>query len=301
MKKRVTVVGAAAIGDYIFHVDQLPVPGQIVKVRDGGADFIPGGCAPNIAMGMAALNRVQPTLCYPVGDDTESNRIVSQWINCGIECELTHVLGNESGKSWMFMQDDGTTMCFAYPGAADSATAIPGGLEDWVVICPVFNQFTKAYADEAVSQKKHLVFTGIAVPELIGYLPNSDVVIINQFECRTLCEAISICSAAELSKLYPCLRLYVTNGSKGSSLFRQGVETKIPLVSAECILDFTGAGDAYTSGVVSALMQDAPAEFAGLIGAANVSFVIENFGGQNVFPSWEDILDRLKQQHILNT
>ena len=60
MKKRISVVGGAAIGDYIFHVDHLPEKGEIVLINQPPRPLVAGGCAPNIAAGIAALDRLTP-------------------------------------------------------------------------------------------------------------------------------------------------------------------------------------------------------------------------------------------------
>lgn len=297
MKKRVSVVGGAAIGDYIFHVDHLPEKGEIVLINQPPRPLVAGGCAPNIAAGMAALGQLTPVLCYPVGTDPDTDRMRQKWLDRGIECRLCQAPGAESGRSWMFMQSDGTTMCFGYPGAADLAEPDPSGLEDWVVIAPVLNRFTSAYLDAAIAQGRHIAVTGIGASSLWKDLGHIEVLIINQCECAALCGAGGLESAAALSAAYPQLLLYVTSGSKGSSLYRGGAETRIPVAAAEQLTDFTGAGDAYTSGLLSALLNGRDPVEAGWLGAANASFVVEQFGGQDIaFPTWEMLYSRLETQ-----
>ena len=297
MKKRISVVGGAAIGDYIFHVDHLPEKGEIVLINQPPRPLVAGGCAPNIAAGIAALDRLTPVLCYPVGDDPDTAVMRRKWTERGIECRLCEVPGRDSGRSWMFMQSDGTTMCFGYPGAADEAEPDTSSLEDWVVIAPVLNRFTVAYLEAAIAGGRHVAVTGIGASPLLDFLKDIEVLIINQCECAALCGAGGFEGAAALSAAYPRLLLYVTGGSRGSSLYRGGAETRIPVAAADRLTDFTGAGDAYTSGLLSALLSGRDPVEAGWLGAANASFVVEQFGGQDIsFPTWDMLFRRLEAQ-----
>ena len=297
VKKRISVVGGAAIGDYIVHGDHRPEKGEIVLIDQEPRPLVAGGCAPNIAAGIAALGQLTPVLCYPVGDDPDTAVMRRKWEQRGIECRLSEVHGKDSGRSWMFMQSDGTTMCFGYPGAADLAEPDTSSLEDWVVVAPVLNRFTTAYLEAAIAAGLHVAVTGIGAPPLLDYLRNIDVLIINRCECAALCAAGNYLDAVALSAAYPELLLYVTSGSKGSVLYRCGGETPIPTVTADRLTDFTGAGDSYTSGLLSALLSGYDPVDAGWIGAANASFVVEQFGGQDIsFPTWDMIFQRLEDQ-----
>ena len=82
--EQITVAGAAAIGDYIFKVDHLPEKGEIVQIKDSDFMFVPGGCAPNIAAGIASLGKAAPVLCYPVGKDSEGIEMEEHWKRKGI-------------------------------------------------------------------------------------------------------------------------------------------------------------------------------------------------------------------------
>ncbi len=295
MKQRITIVGGAAVGDYIFQVDHLPEKGEMVRINSEPQPLVSGGCAPNIAAGIAALGQLTPVLCYPVGDDPDTSIIRKKWDQQGIVCHLTEVPNEISGRSWTFMQPDGATMSFAYSGAADRAKPDSSSLEPWVIIAPILNAFTSEYLRTAVESNHQVLVTGIASPDLLKYLSRINILVVNMCECQTICNLGGFDDAEEISSAHPDLLLYVTNGAKGSSLFYKGVELKIPVVKADKVVDVTGAGDAYTSGLISALLQGYNPVLSGWIGAANASYVVEQFGGQDItFPSWDMIWKRLK-------
>lgn len=295
MQRVVTVVGAAAVWDYIFNVEKLPQTGDIVKLQSDCEDPFPGGCAPNIAVGIARLCGCMPQLYYPVGKEFASSGLREQWSSKGVDCaSLTVVNDARSGCSWMYMQPSGATMCFAYAGAADIATAeLVGVLGEWVVIAPVLNRFTQTILEEAIAEKKKIVFTGICAEEVIPFLPAAHSVIINAHEAKILANSLSLDSITALTEHFPNTVLYVTNGKHGSTVFDHGTITAIPLIPDEGVIDFTGAGDAYTSGVISGMIRGLSPTNAAYVGSTNSSFVVECFGGQTNLPSWEKLKERL--------
>lgn len=298
MPETIAVAGAAAVGDYIFHVDHLPARGEIVAITSRSAALVPGGCAPNIAAGIAALGLGRTELFYPVGDDFAETGLEEAWTARGIGCGgLARVAGAPSGRAWMYMQADGSTMCFAESGAAALAQPnLPGELPGWVVVAPVLNRYTMGFLEAAVSQGRRTVVTGIGSPSLEPWLSGLTALILNRGEAAALCAGLGCDGCAALSARYPALLLYVTDGGRGSSLWRQGDETKIPVLRAARLLDFTGAGDSFTAGVVSALAAGCGPERAAWYGAAMASFVVERLGGQCEMPAWPDLERRLAEQ-----
>lgn len=298
MTETIGVAGAAAIGDHIFHVDHLPEKGEIVTVTSFDGALVPGGCAPNIAVGIAALGRAGAKLYYPVGEDFDASGLLERWSACGVDCAgLTRVHGVPSGRAWMYMQEDGTTMCFALPGAA--AVARPDGdavLPDWVVVAPVLNEYTKTILDSAVRQRRRVVVTGIGSGALEPWLEALTALVVNRREAETLCRDLGAAGCAALSRRCPGLLVYVTDGGRGSALYENGGETRVPPVRCDRLTDFTGAGDAFTAGVVSALASGMAPDRAAWYGAAAASFVIERLGGQCGMPDWAALERRLRDQ-----
>ncbi|MEL7610562.1 MAG: PfkB family carbohydrate kinase [Bacillota bacterium] len=296
MQFTVTVAGAAAIGDYIFTVDHLPEPGEIVTITDYSGELIAGGCAPNIAVDSATLGlRVQ--LYYPVGNDFAQTGLQERWEALGIACNLTQVPYAPSGCSWVFMQPDGKTMCFANPGAAALARPIiEKPFSEWVVIAPVLNEYTLICIEKAIAQKCKIIVTGIGNESLMSYMPHLHTLILNEREGKELCESTGLTSIAQLAARYKALHVFETHGGNGSFAYFDGKEYKIPIAKAQRAFDFTGAGDAYTSGVLYAFVNGLNIEQAGHIGALCASFTVETSGGQKGLPDKAMLASRMKTQ-----
>lgn len=296
--KKVAIVGAAAVGDYIFKVNHLPEKGEIVAITSEGAEKVPGGCAPNIACGIANLNQIQPVLYYPVGYDFEEWDVYSDWRNRGIECRLAYSKEHKCGCAWMYMQDDGTTMCFSYQGAADSTKSNETEMdEEMVVISPLLRHYTYAFLEEAIKKQSQIFVTGIGEKKLIPYLGRIHTLLVNKCESEQLCKESGADNMISFSKKYPFLKIYVTNGGKGSDYYKGGKKQHIPLITADQIEDYTGAGDAYTSGIVSAVAAGFNDIQAGYIGACAASFCIQCMGGQTYRSHWEQLIERLDGQY----
>lgn len=296
--KRIAVIGAAAVGDYIFEVEHLPKNGEIVAITGTSGEFIPGGCAPNIACGIANWGKAVPVLYYPVGNDFSKWDMQSDWEKRGIDCRLTYVPDAASGCAWMYMQEDGTTMCFSYAGAAGIAEAAPEVLEEeYVIIAPILNTYTIAYLEKAIARSSKIIVTGIGSKDLIPYMEYLDVLIINRCESEQILRESGFQSMSAFSVRYSKLKIYVTCGNEGSRLYKKGSVFRIPIVKASDTVDFTGAGDAYTGGVVSAMAEGLGDIQAGYAGACASSFAIERMGGQTYRNDWASLLERLGEQY----
>lgn len=293
-KQRISVVGAAAVGDYIFQVERLPQPGEVVQVSDFNEEIQFGGCAPNIATCLGKLGKCQPVLHYPVGEDYAP--YLDAWHRNGIVCEIT-VGSGKSGISWMFMQKDGGTMCFSWEGVANTLKwPAASRLDEYVMIAPLLNDFTKGCIEQAIEEHRKIFVTGIANLDLIPYLPHIDYLSINNYEFSVLCAALGI-DPEDFGNRFSSLELIVTMGSRGSKVSKGSSSYSIPVIETKEIIDFTGAGDAYAGGYLSARIAGFDMECSGYVGSATSSCVLEQFGGQQGAPDWDTVISRIAKQY----
>lgn len=288
----VSVIGAAAVGDYIFHVEKLPEKGEIVKVNFFEPEIRLGGCAPNIAAGISSLGMAQPILVYPVGEDWQNFALA--WEQKGIKCSLKQGEG-KSGVSWMYMQDDGTTMCFAWEGVSSTVSWEKQELSDFVIIAPTLNPFTLAALEQAIGEKKEILITGIANEVLVPYLGAIAFLSINQYEFETLKRILNLDDDGFFNR-YPALTLILTAGKRGSRIVNLYESYQIEAAEPDEILDYTGAGDAYVAGFSSAYIKGYSLKLCGYIGSASASFALQQLGGQENPPSWGMLVTRLMEQ-----
>ena len=296
----ITVAGAAAVIDYIFRVEKLPQPGQIKAIlATDDRTGVPycGGGAPNIACALARLGH-QVSLIYPVGEEFPGSACERSWRDLGINLDgICAVTGEQSGSAYLFFQQDGDSMCFAFAGAAERAGVPPAdNLADIVVIAPILNAFTKQVLEAAIRQGCDVVLTGIAFPQVAEYFDHIHTMIVNAGEADEMCRALGLTRPDQLAGRLNGRRLYVTHGISGSVAYFDDTKARIPVIKPVRFVDPTGAGDAYSAGVVSGLARRLDPEAAGLIGAATASFVVEHFGGQNHSLTWKTVRQRLLEQ-----
>lgn len=295
----VSVVGAAAILDYIFPVEKLPAPGEVALIlrEEGMGKTFWGGCAPNIAAGLTRLG-LHAALVYPVGDDFPDSDCERYWHSLNIDLSnLCIQHGLPSGRAYLFFQPYGETMCFSALGAAASAKPREDvRLAEMVVITPVCSDFTLFYLNQALNQNCQIAVSGVVSPQIVNELNNIQMILLNSREAKALCELAKVAEINQLPSRYPRCCFFITYGDKGSVVYLDQTQIPIPVIQPKKYTDPTGAGDAYAVGVIMAWLKGYDLEIAGYIGATCASFVIEAFGAQTNLPNFDMVKERLIMQ-----
>jgi adenosine kinase len=87
--------------------------------------------------------------------------------------------------------------------------------------------------------------------------------------------------------------IIVTKGEEGSIIFTQDSQTDIPAVRADCVLDPTGAGDAYRGGLISGIVRGKDIRESAILGSVCASFAVECYGTQEYSFNREEFQKRL--------
>jgi adenosine kinase len=88
----------------------------------------------------------------------------------------------------------------------------------------------------------------------------------------------------------------VTRGAEGSVIHTAGKEIGIPVARPAAILDPTGCGDAYRSGILYGITHGFDWETAGRLGSLMGAIKIAQRGGQNHRPGRDEIADEFHAQ-----
>jgi adenosine kinase len=86
--------------------------------------------------------------------------------------------------------------------------------------------------------------------------------------------------------------LVVTLGAEGSQIYVEGQRIDIPCVKAEALVDPTGCGDAFRSGLLYGIANGMDWESTGRLASVMGSLKIAQRGGQNHRPSRNEIAER---------
>jgi len=89
-------------------------------------------------------------------------------------------------------------------------------------------------------------------------------------------------------------RAAITRGSRGATLLASGEDYRAPALDVD-VADTTGAGDAFTAGLIHAwLLEDRPAPEAGRFAAAAAAHSCTTVGARDGLPTGEAVRRRLR-------
>ena len=125
--------------------------------------------------------------------------------------------------------------------------------------------------------------------DLMEFIKLADYACFNDYEAKLLCERTGQSLAALARKVKA---LIVTRGGEGSHIHVDGTRLEIPCVKADAIVDPTGCGDAYRSGLLYGIARAWDWEKTGRLAAVMGAIKIAQRGGQNHRASREEIAKR---------
>ncbi|MBI1285539.1 MAG: carbohydrate kinase family protein [Thiobacillus sp.] len=129
--------------------------------------------------------------------------------------------------------------------------------------------------------------------ELLECVHKSSYVILNDYEAELL-QTRTGENLVTLSRRVEAL--IVTRGAEGSVIHTAGKEIRIPVARPAAILDPTGCGDAYRSGILYGITHGLDWETAGRLGSLMGAIKIAQRGGQNHRPGRDEIANEFQAQ-----
>lgn len=127
-------------------------------------------------------------------------------------------------------------------------------------------------------------------PEVLNeFLKTVDFLIVNQNEFQLL-QSRSKFDEKQLLSMIP--RVIITLGDLGSILYENGKKSEIAIAKPRKIIDPTGAGDGYRSGILSGILDDVDLYECCQLGAVVGSYVVETSGGQDHLFKIKDLVER---------
>ena len=129
-------------------------------------------------------------------------------------------------------------------------------------------------------------------PELLELMAGAAALAVNDYEARVV-EQKTGKSVADLARTMEAV--VVTRGAEGSSIYTGGRQIDVPAVKPEGLVDPTGCGDAYRSGLLYGMARGWDWEKAGRLASLLGSIKIAHRGGQNHRPARGDIARRFHE------
>jgi len=211
----------------------------------------------------------------------------------------------------LFVDPGGRHQTFYYPGVSDREDIVPM-LNDSLALGARWGVITvgNAVHNRAVAEW----FARLGIPilwslkgdphayprSLVERLADlSQVAVMNEDEARALQTMLDpSTSSGHRLRTFDALfergirAIVLTLGAQGSRIIKAGYATDIPAVLPGELVDPTGAGDAFTAGLLFGLCHDLPLEVGARIGAVVASFVLEAWGCQTNLPDLARMRER---------
>jgi adenosine kinase len=258
-----------------------------------------GGTAGNIAYNLNLLGG-SPRIMATVGEDFAS---YTNWLReVGIsDKHIRRVPDTFTAQAFITTDRDDNQITAFHPGAmnfshqnkvSDSKQVTLG------IIAPDGRDGMFQHADEFKKLGIPFMFDpGQGLPmfdsaELHHFIELADYMALNDYEAQLLQDKTGL----SLDSLANQVRaLIVTMGAQGSHIYTHGKRLEIPCVKAEQVIDPTGCGDAYRSGLLYGIAHDWDWKAAGQLASVMGSIKIASRGGQNHRPSKQEIAERYQK------
>ena len=252
-----------------------------------------GGCAGNIAYNLKLLGG-EPLIMATVGDDfgTYAERLDSLAIPRDY---IHHVAGTYTAQAFITTDLDDNQITAFHPGAMNYShendvrqvpdlklgIVAPDGRDGMLRHVRGFHEAgIPCVFDPGQGMP---LFSG---EELLECVHKSRYVILNDYEA----ELLQTRTGENLATLARHVEaLIVTRGAEGSVIHTAGQQIDIPAVLPGAILDPTGCGDAYRSGILYGITRGFDWETSGRLGSLMGAIKIAQRGGQNHRPTRDEI------------
>jgi adenosine kinase len=257
-----------------------------------------GGCAGNIAYNLRLLGG-DPLIMATVGDDYGPYK--QRLGHLGFDTtHIKEVAGTFTAQAFITTDLADNQITAFHPGAmgqshlnkiGDAKNASLG------IVSPDGRQGMLDHARQFHEAGIPFIFDpGQGMPmfdgaDLLEFLKLADYCTVNDYEAKMLTDR----TGKPLEELAQSVKaLIVTLGGDGSEIHAEGRRITIPSVKADELVDPTGCGDAYRSGLLYGIAQGWGWEKTGRLASLMGSIKIAHRGGQNHKPKREEIAERYR-------
>lgn len=259
-----------------------------------------GGVAANIAHNLRLLGE-SVSILATAGHDFDGFR---DWLNGrGVDTTLITIIPDEFTASCFITTDKANNQITGfYPGAMNFCGSL--SLHDLittrqslVVIAPHDPAAMRRHPAECRALGLPFIYNPaqqivvLSGEDLREGLQGATAVIANDYEYQMIENKTGLTPQAMLDH---CQMVIITLGDRGSLIKTADGEFRIPAAAATQVIDPTGAGDAYTAGVVAGLQRGYPIPLLGRLAALAAVYAVESYGTQNHHYTADEFAGRLR-------
>lgn len=286
-----------SFADYILP-DKIHVLNVCFNVNSLQEKF--GGTAGNIAYSLSLLDE-KPVIIATIGKDYEN---YFEWLKSqNISIEGIEIIRDEFTAGAYITTDKSDNQITGFnPGAMKQATnydissadptssvmlLAPGNLQDMIGYASRCRERGIPYICDP--GQSLTLWTG---EQLRDWLRGSMMLITNDYELEVIIKMTGL----KKDDILALTKMIITTlGDKGSLISVTGRDIKIPAATVSDVLDPTGAGDAYRSGLLKGLALGKHIEDAAKIGAVAAAYAVEKYGTQAHCYTYEEFSERYQQ------
>ncbi|MCX7166506.1 MAG: carbohydrate kinase family protein [Rhodocyclales bacterium] len=274
--------------------EQIHILNVAFLVPDMRREF--GGCAGNIAYTLKLLGG-EPLIMATIGDDSAPYMLRLKQLGL----DATHVRdvpGSFTAQAFITTDLDDNQITAFHPGAMTQSqqNKVTDAKDvNLGIISPDGRDGMLQHAREFRAARIPFIFDpGQGLPmfdgeELMNFLKLADYCTVNDYEARLLTER----TGRTLEQLAGEVEaLIVTLAGSGSHIYTGGRRIEIPVATPEALIDPTGCGDAYRSGLLYGIGKGWNWEKTGRLASLMGSIKIAHRGGQNHKLTRDDIAGR---------
>jgi sulfofructose kinase len=243
------VVFGVAAADIVLRVPRIPVPGDHINAEALGWRI--GGSSANVACGLSTAGH-HVRLVGPVGTDSMGDQLVAELERCGVDTEYCFRDDSASPRTLILLDETGERTIIAVDTEAGPSSFLPvHGPDLGSVDCVYIEGYTRYPPGTAAAAESALLVTSPPVPGAATWPATVVVGSETQYHDVTsagIFEAIRSVSGERLEWVV------VTRGREGADAYAASGQVHVDAVAADQI-DATGAGDAFTVGLLHGLLQ----------------------------------------------
>ena len=259
-----------------------------------------GGCAANIAYGLQMLGE-DVYLMGTVGRDFGRYR---QWLDkCNINQQyVVEIEDQYTAHAYIVTDQDDNQITAFHPGAMSYChfCKVPTDQDVRIgLISPEGREGMLQHAEQMAQANIPYIFDpGQGVPmfnreELDFFLEHADWLACNDYEAQMILGKIGITLKELIGRVKG---LIVTNGNQGSVIYIGDKEIKIPPVIVDDVVDPTGCGDAYRSGIIHGLLNNMDWETTGRIASLMGAVKVQSRGTQQYSITPAVLIERFQSE-----
>lgn len=267
-----------------------------------------GGIACNVSVGISRMG-LKSVLCAEIGDDELSEKIINDLKKENVNTDPLLKTKDETASLAVGINFKGERTLFVGHVKRKHNFSFDSILTRWLYLGGLGQEWEEPYKkvlDYVQKNNARLAFTpgSAQLKELdetvFDILKNTEILLVNKTEGETIVKRLNEQEndpskiLVQLQRLGPKI-VVMTDGKNGSSAIdKDGKVYSLGIFPCNFV-EKTGAGDAYTSGFMAAVLFGLSVEEAMRWGAVNAASVIEHVGAQKGLIGREETEEKLSQ------